>query len=156
MSSSDRDLRVQRDWGRLVADLSPYRGRDISVVLRGKKVPLPPDDPAKDDGHFTHFYLALPPRIAQVGYVRSGPSDEDPEVVRQLRHQTGLRLRSLSRQFNVYFTSGLLEFTYDRVTPELCGLLIDPNLPQELSVVHDVWIRRLLGDERALERMLQR
>ena len=69
----------------------------------------------------------------------------DPFVVKQIKHQTALRLESLSEIYLIDFSSSLLKCSGERVDKNLVSRLKSSDLPDEIDLLHDPWIKSLLS-----------
>jgi hypothetical protein len=129
-------------WGRLMEAVKPYRGNGISVALGDTEV-----HPSAG-----YLHLVLPfggyDRVT-LGYARRPYS---ADVMKQLRHQAGLRLERLVENFSVDFSAPLLAIGRTPVTAEFCAFLKSPDLPDVLDVVKDPWVdEQLAGLSAALK-----
>ncbi len=130
------------NWQRLIAGVRPYWGRDVSVSLEEKAT----------DAVDGHQFVQLSLGLSFKDYQRSGlglihaSSRYDPVVEKQLKHQVGLRLESLSGLFIVDFSSASLDYDNEQVTPQLLRELKSPRFPSRMGFVHDPWLRELLTD----------
>lgn len=130
---------VKQYWDMMLEVAKPYYGNAISVALIEESVARKTP--------FDLVYLLLPfggYERATIGYARRNP-EFSPEVVKQIRHQTGLRLEKLASLFIIDFSSSLLNVNRLPVTKEFYESLKSPGLPDKFDVVKDPWIDQQLG-----------
>ncbi len=132
---------VQEYWERMMAATRPYHENSISVALMREEV--------TKDNPFDQFYLLLPfggYERCIVGYARSeGVGAYSADVLKQIRHQTGLRLEKLADKFVIDFSAQLFGIDRVPVTQSFCNSLKSPDLPDVMDLVKDPWINEQLG-----------
>ena len=124
-------------WDRMMESVRPYRGSQISVALADREV----------HPSVGYVHLVLPfggYDRATLGYAKLTSGVYAADVMRQIRHQTGLRLESLLPNFAIDFSAPLLGVGRTPVTIDFCASLKSPDLPGILDVIKDPWIDKLI------------
>lgn len=148
---------LEGQWKTIMSVLMPYRGSRISVPLVEdiSAVRVFPEAPVE---YFADICLKLPFEEwdgLHLGTVHTTQfSEYRPGVLGQIKHQTGLRLERLAREFCIEFSSPLLGYSHRLVTPAVCAQLINPNLPKTLDCIHDPWSNELFTDLRKVSEAL--
>lgn len=140
MALNSADL-TRQYWNRMIKAAKEDHGSAIDVILE--------ENPHKVN-QVGHFYLALPfvGRGLTIGYAKRGTGIQpySADVLKQLRHQTGLRLEKLADKFVVDFSAPVLGIEKTPATKEFYESLKSPDLPKTMDIIKDPWIDRKLAD----------
>ena len=131
---------VQEYWERMMAATQPYHENSISVVLMQEEV--------MKDKPFDQVYLLLPfggYERCVVGFARHEIKSYSADVLKQIRHQTGLRLEKLADKFLIDFSAQLFGIDRVPVTQNFYQSLKSPDLPDVMDIIKDPWIDEQFG-----------
>ena len=141
---------VKEYWERMMVSITPYHENSISVALMQEEV--------AQGKPFDQVYLLLPfggYERCLIGYAKhEGVRAYSADVLKQIKHQSGLRLEKLADKFIIDFSAKLFGIDRVPVTQSFCNSLKSPDLSDSMDIVKDSWIDEQLGGLSAVLKFL--
>ena len=135
------------------------RGQEIHIsLMRDEHIEIEPEGKPKQI--VTYFYMKAPytppGHDLSLGTVTEG-FEQGPnrdQIMEQLKHYAAMRLMLYAQKGPVRFSSVLLKYRREPVTPELLAELMSDHLPFEMGLLDDPAIDKISnGARRLLDRL---